>query len=177
MIIGGGLAGLSAGVELLKVGKSCAAVSEGLSLNNAPREEFVALGGVLFSGDSVVRGEFDSDRLVKVFTRNLENTPLAAQSFILSTGKFFSGGLRSTKDIIYEPIFGADVEYDHDPAAWCSPDINSTQPFECFGLATDSSQRVMISGRVIENLYAAGEILSGQVEIINSALEVCRRII
>jgi len=177
VIIGGGLAGMTAAVALQKAGKRCAAVSEGLSLNKTPGLEFLRLGGTLFSGDSVVKGEWDGDSLKCVFTRNLENTRLEADHFILSTGKFFSRGLISTMDSIYEPVFGCDVSYERDRDRWTDPDFFARQPFENFGVITDGSGRVLISGRAAANLYAAGEILAGDPDIEQSALDVCRNII
>lgn len=177
VIIGGGLAGMTAGVELLKAGRKCLAVAGGESLHDAPRSEFHALGGRLLKGDFAVTGEWEGDRLKCVFTRNLGKTRLEADVFILATGKFFSRGLVSTMDSITEPVFGCDVEYDHDRTCWVDEDFYKPQPFESFGVITDEDGRVMIGGRPAENLYAAGEIVAGEHDIIESALELCRRII
>lgn len=177
IIIGAGLAGMTAGVNLLKAGKSCLAVSEGLSLNENPSAEFVALGGVLLRGDSVVRGVFEGDVLKAVATRNLGPTLLQADNFILSTGKFFSRGLRSDMDKVYEPVFGCDVDYIADRNAWTTPDFFARQPFEDFGVVTDGTSRASIGGKTVANLYAAGEVLKGKIDIEKSALEVCRNII
>lgn len=177
VIIGGGLAAMTAGVILRRSGKSCIAVAEGLSLHDTPRKDFISSGGLVLAGDSVVGGVFGNGKLEAVRTRNLENTLLEADYFILATGKFFSRGLVSTMDSVFEPIFGADVIYDEDSSKWCSPDFYAPQPFEKFGVATDGEGRVMIGGRPVSNLYAAGEILAGEIDIVNSAEEVCRRII
>lgn len=176
VIIGGGLAGMTAGVELLKAGKSCVAVSEGLSLNEPPTSEFMRLGGTLLLGDSVVRGSFEGSTLLYVQTAKLGATKLEAQNFILATGKFFSKGLISDRDSIREPVFGCDVCYDRDRNNWTAPDFFAPQPFEEFGVETDANGRVSVGGMTIDNLYAAGEILKGRVDIVESALEVCRRI-
>lgn len=177
VIIGGGRAAMAAGVVLLKAGKSCITVAEGLSLHKTLRGEFISLGGTLLAGDSVIDGVFEGDVLKAVHTRNLENTLLEGDFFILATGKFFSKGLVSTMDKIYEPIFGADVSYDEDRTNWCDSDFQAPQPFEKFGVITDGDGRVMIGGHPVMNLFAAGEILAGEVDIVNSAEEVCKRII
>lgn len=177
VIIGGGLAGMTAATELCKAGLRCAVVAEGLSLHKAPRQEFLALGGALFAGDSVIGGEWNGNSLKCVHTRNLENTRLEADNFILATGKFFSRGLISTMDGICEPVFGCDVDYVRDRGKWVVPDFFAPQPFESFGVITDSSGHVFIAGKPADNLYAAGEILSGRPDIEQSALEVCRNII
>lgn len=177
VIIGGGLAGLSAGVELQKAGLRCAAVAEGLSLNECPREEFVRLGGTLFPGDSVTEGHIEDGALKWVGTRNLTGTRLEACNFILSTGKFFSRGLISNMDEIVEPVFGCDVEYDPNPENWTSSDFFGAQPFEKFGIVTDAKGRVKIGGEVIDNLYAAGEILAGSPDVVSTALSAAGEII
>ena len=178
VIIGGGLAGLTAGVELLRGGRSVVAVSEGLSLNQAPGGEFLSLGGTFLRGDSVLSGgDWDGNRLLRVYTRNLESTPLEAEAFILSTGKFFSRGLISTMDAVVEPLFGCDVVFEKDRSGWCSPRFSDSQPFMEFGVRTDADGRVLRSGVPAENVYAAGEILAGRVDIVKSALEICRKLI
>lgn len=177
VIIGGGLAGITAGIALQKAGRRCVVVAEGLSLHECPRTEFVELGGTLLRGDSAVGGEWDGDVLRCIRTRNLGNTRLRGDHFILATGKFFSKGLVSTMDGIEEPVFGCDVQYDPDRSRWTDPDFFAPQPFESFGVLTDALGRVMIGGRPAANLYAAGEILAGRPDIVKSALEVCRNII
>lgn len=177
VITGGGLAGLKAGVELLKTGLRCAAVAEGLSLHDCPRDEFRRLGGILFPGDSVISCHFSGNHVDWVETRNLTGTRLEADYFILSTGKFFSRGLISNMDGIVEPVFGCDVEYDRDITGWTVPDFFKEQPFEKFGVVTDGDGRVMIGGKVIDNLYAAGEILAGSPDITGSAESVAKKII
>jgi len=177
VIIGGGLAGLTAGVKLLQSGLSVIAVSEGLSLNETPRAEFISLGGLILNGDSVIGGEFEDDRLKFVRTRNLGDTRLEADNFILSTGKFFSKGICSDMDRVFEPLFGCDVYYLPDRSDWTVPDFFERQPFEDFGVESDEKSRVSIKGKTVSNLYAAGEVLKGNIDIVESALKVCRNII
>lgn len=177
VIIGGGLAGLTAALELQKAGRRCVVVAGGMSLHETPRAEFIAAGGVFLRGDFAKGGEWDGDRLLCVRTRNLGKEPLVAEHFILATGRFFSKGLVSTMDRIFEPVFGCDVRYDKNRSAWVCLDFFGDQPFEDFGVETDASGRAMINGRAAENLYVAGEILCGRRDIEQSALEVCRNII
>lgn len=177
VIIGGGLAGMTAATALQKAGRKCAVVAEGLSLHEAPRSGFISMGGTLFAGDSVIGGEWDGNTLRCVFTRNLEGTRLEADHFILATGKFFSRGLISTMGKVFEPVFGCDVLYEPDRDKWVNPDFFSAQPFETFGVMTDDAGHVLMGGAPAANLYAAGEILSGSPDIVKSALDVCRNII
>ena len=167
---------MTAGVWLQKSGRNCVAVAEGLSLHEAPRREFTALGGTLLSGDTVIGGIWTGNRLERVYTRNLENTALEAGHFILATGKFFSRGLLSTMDRIYEPVFDCEVLYDKGRENWVNQDFFGPQPFEGYGVRTDGDGRVFVKGQPADNLFACGEILAGKVDIVKSALEVCRRI-
>lgn len=168
IIIGGGPAGAGAGLALQKAGRNCLIVAEGLSLEASPRKEFTAAGGYLLQGDSVTGGTIEGGRVTKVVTRNLTGTVLEADDFILATGKFFSKGLVSTMDGIFEPVFGCDVLYEKDRDRWVVPDFHAAQPFESFGVVTDACGRVSIGGQTICNLYAAGEILSGCPDIAGS---------
>jgi len=177
VIIGGGMAGCTAGVELQKKGLNCVIVSEGLSLHKAPREEFTALGGTLLPGDCVMAGIWDGNRLTAVTTANLGCTKLEADAFILATGKFFSRGLIATMDRIYERVFGCDISYEKDRDKWCSDNFEDEQPFESFGVITDQYGLTSIDGNKTENLYAAGEILEGKPNITESAKKAAENII
>lgn len=177
VIIGGGPAGAGVGLALQKAGKSCVIVAAGLSLEPSPRREFALEGGILLPGDSVLGGNFDGCILRSVNTANLTGTALEADCFVLATGKFFSKGLISTMNEIYEPVFGCDVQYDRDPGEWVNPDFYADQPFERYGVVTDGSGRVSINGLTIENLYAAGEILAGAPDVALSVEKVVSEIL
>lgn len=177
IIIGGGFSGMEAGVRLQKAGLQCCAISEGLTLRATRKDEYLAAGGVLLDGDSVVSGEWDGLRLKSVRTRNLEATPLEAKWFILCTGAFFSKGLAADMDYVRETVFGADVEFDKCRDNWYDSDFFAPQPFESFGVKTSPDGLVLFGGLPTENLYAAGEVLAGNINPEQSAIEVCRRII
>ena len=53
-----------------------------------------------------------------------------------------------------------DVAYDADRTKWADPEFSSHQPFMDFGVRTDEAGHVLVSGRPVMNLYAAGEILA-----------------
>ena len=176
VIIGGGLAGMTAGLELQQRGLRTLVVSEGLSLHETPRKAYTEAGGTLLSGDSVIGGDIRDGVLLSVRTRNLGDSLLEADHFILATGKYYSGGLVSTADRIYEPVFGCDVSFLPDRSGWCVRDFFARQPFEDFGVRVDADFRVSVGGETVRNLYAAGDILEGEVDIVKTALEVCIRI-
>lgn len=178
VIIGGGKSGTLAALRLAGAGKRCAVVSAGLCLGKTFRREFIALGGTFLNGDRVISGKIEDGRLLYVSTANLgENTRLEASDFLLCTGKFFSRGLVSTMEEIYEPVFGCDVLYEKDRSAWTVGDFYARQPFESFGVKTDEALRVSVNGQTVSNLYAAGEILAGEVDIKDSVEKVCSKII
>ena len=116
--------------------------------------------------------------LIYVRPRNLGATLLYADNFFLCTGKFFSKGIVSTMDKVYEPVFGCDVQYEKDSSKWVTGSFADPQPFMSFGVITDPEGRVSVNGETVTNLYAAGEILAGSnVNIEESVSEVCRRLI
>lgn len=180
VIIGGGRAGCTLGAELLRRGRSCIVVSEGLSLEGADaRKDFLSLGGTLLPGDSVIGGDWEGTSLKRVRTRNLGETPLEGDNFVLATGMFFSRGLVATMDKVYEPVFGCDVVFDPDREHWCNPDFYGEQPFESFGVRCSEDQRCYIGGAECENLFAAGEIMEGmpapEATAVKLAEILCRR--
>ncbi len=160
IIIGGGLAGMTAATALQTSGMRCAVVAEGLSLHNASRREFCAAGGTLLAGDRVVSGRFAGDRLVAVRTEKLGDIELEAENFVLATGKYFSRGLVADMDRVYEPLFGLDVDYDEDRSTWFDPSFAAPQKFLEFGVKSPGGLAVK-DGAVIANLYPAGEVLAG----------------
>lgn len=133
----------------------------GIRLQRAMLQRFRRLGGVVLQGDAVVKGNFEGNRLAGVFTANHGNREFVADNFILATGNFVSHGLASTRDGVYEPALGVDIDCPADRHQWTAPDIFSRQPFMSFGVATDSHLRVVKGGKTVENLYATGNVLSG----------------
>ena len=162
IIIGGDPRDAECGLYWIIERKSVCLIAPG-GVIGAPeaRSEFVHSGGTLLQGDHVSRVEYNEDGSVKrLFTENLGSTPLEAEKFILASGRFISGGLKSDMNHIWEPIFGADVEYDNDPENWCSDDFFAPQPFEFFGIKTVAPNMVLKGGKPIGNLIAYGDIIA-----------------
>ena len=174
VIIGGGLAGMTAATKLQKDGLKCAVVAEGLSLHNSSRREFCAAGGTLLAGDRVVSGRLADGRLQAVRTEELGNVELEAGYFILATGKYFSKGLVADMDRVYEPLFGLDVKYEKDRALWFDPSFASHQEFLEFGVAEEDGCALK-DGKKIVNLFPAGEVLAGISSAQEDATEQIRR--
>ena len=125
------------------------------------KKHFQKLGGVYMLGDTVVSGEFDGAKLKSIKTNNHGDTEFAADNFILASGSFFSKGLTSDIDGVYESIFGLDVDSLDVRSEWYQRNLFEAQPYMSFGVATDKDFRVKKNGEPIENVYAAGSVLSG----------------
>lgn len=162
IIIGGGLAGITVGERLMaSTGKKCAIVAEGLSLRDVNTKKFESLGGTVLKGDRVTGGKIENNVLAYIQTQNLGDYKLTADTYVLATGKFFGRGIVADMEKVYEPIFGLDVDYDPDRSTWFDLNFMNEQKFLSFGLKTDDMSRPSINGDTVENLYAAGEVLSG----------------
>lgn len=133
----------------------------GIRMQMMLKKHFQKLGGVYMLGDSVVSGEFEDGKLKSIKTNNHGDTKFEADNFILASGSFFSKGLASNLDGVYEPIFGLDVDSLDVRADWYKRNLFEAQPYMSFGVATDKDFRVKKNGVPVENVYAAGSILSG----------------
>ena len=163
IIIGGDPKDAELGIKWLGEQKSVCLIARGGLVGVSPenRVKFVKAGGTLLCSDAVKTVEWNEDGSVaRVFTENLGNTPLAAERYYLASGRFVSGGLRSDMDKVWEPVFGADVEFEPDPEKWCDEDFFAPQPFEKFGVKTDAEGRALKDGKPVANLVAFGEIIA-----------------
>lgn len=174
IVIGGGLAGITAAFDLQFNDYKCAVISEGLSLSKADSKDFVDYGGTVIPGDRVCDAEFEGGLLKSVRTEKLGDVSLEADNFILATGKFFSKGLVADMDKVYEPIFGLDVHYDPDRGNWFKGSFAAHQPFLDFGVETDEAGHAILGGEPVPNLYAAGEILKGISGAEQDATEIIK---
>ena len=183
IIIGGGLAGMTAAASLQADGLRCAVVSAGLSLNKCDGKAFFDAGGTLLPGDRVVSGHIEGDRLLAVRTEKLGDVELEADHFILATGKFFSQGIVADMDRVYEPVFGLDVKYERDRSEWFDASFAAPQKFLEFGVSSKDGCALK-DGVKIVNLHPAGEVLAGiscaqgdaREQIIKSALDAAAAI-
>lgn len=133
----------------------------GIRMSNLLRRHFQTLGGLFFQSDIVTGAEIKNRRVQFVTTQNMVEEHMEAQDFILATGTFMSRGLRSNYKEIWEPIFNLDIDYAKERKDWHYDQFSENQPFMSFGVRTDENLHGIKDGMVIENLYAAGSILSG----------------
>ena len=133
----------------------------GIHYQQCLRKYFESLGGVYMLGDEVKNGIAYNNRILKIFTQNHGNIPLEGDNFILATGSFFSKGLIASPQNIYEPIFNLDVDFIPERKNWYSNNFYDKQNYHSFGVKTNNNLQGMVSGKVIDNLYVSGAILSG----------------
>ncbi len=133
----------------------------GIRLQRLLKQRFIALGGLFINADTVFSADVADGRIASVHTLNHGTTRFEADNFIFACGSFFSNGLKATKDKIYEPILGLDVDFEGSHGDWFNPDVYAEQPYMSFGVHTDNKLRVSLAGKTLENAYAVGQLLSG----------------
>lgn len=133
----------------------------GMKIYNQLVKTYKKLGGEFIIGDVVTDSTIENQRVTAVFTRNHTDIPFIADHFILASGSFFSHGLVASRHEIFEPIFNLDTETPSDREAWSQRDFFAAQPYLQYGVKTDAHYRAIKNGRMIENLYAVGALLSG----------------
>jgi len=144
----------------------------GMRIDNALRDRFAALGGVLSDGDRVSGGDVYNGILENVKTELYSNTEHRARHFVLATGSFLSGGLRSAHDLLDEPVFGLRIKASRKRNRWYSDSFfhEKSHPFLEFGVETNSNLNPFDkNGTVIKNLWCTGSILSGYNPIRESS--------
>ena len=133
----------------------------GIHTQQKLRSVFQQNGGVFMLGDNVLRADIKGNRISQIYSFNHGNIPFVGQNFILATGSYFSQGLIASTEKIYEPIFDLDVTFTPNRTQWYNSDVFDAQPYQSFGIKTDSTFRCTREGKIFENLYAAGAILEG----------------
>ena len=123
----------------------------GIRVQHSLEKYFRSIGGIFILGDSVESAHLEKDKVKAVCTGN--QNEFEAENFILSTGSFFSRGIMASRDEVYEPIFVLDTQFDAKSSTWSENYMN-------FGVKCDSDFRAMKNGRVLENLYTVGSVLS-----------------
>ena len=123
------------------------------------KRRYELLGGTYLMGDEATGAHVHEGVVHSVVTQNLGNHFMEAENFILSTGTFFSKGLKANPFEISEPVFGLDVEQAEDRSDWYNPEFMREQPYMKYGVATDATLHALKGGEPIKNLFAIGSIL------------------
>ena len=130
------------------------------------RRKFESLGGLMINGDSALNAHFESDRVHCIKTRLLEDEEIIADNFVLAAGSFFSKGLVSEFDKIYEPVFESDIIgvegfNDKNRFSWTNHRFANPQPYQSAGVAINEHCQVQKCGQFLANLYATGNVIGG----------------
>ena len=133
----------------------------GIRTQKRLRRVFELAGGAYMLGDSVISAEMGDGKVYNVHTVNHGDIALQADNFVLASGSFFSNGLCAHMDGIIEPVFGADVDFDPNRSTWYNASIFEAQRYRTFGVATDEHFRIKVNGKIQDNVYAIGSVLSG----------------
>jgi glycerol-3-phosphate dehydrogenase subunit B len=136
----------------------------GLRLDNALKNRYIKLGGDYISGDRAESGQYNGNTLEKIITRGSGTSGITAGYFVLATGSFFSGGIVSEFNNIYEPLLGLKVKYDTPGNKWYSTSFfdKKSHPFLGYGVLTDKKLNpINNEGKTIRNLFCAGSVLAG----------------
>lgn len=133
----------------------------GIRLHQALLRRFRRAGGFVMPGDSVISVRRDGERITQLFTRNHGDIPVQAEQFVLATGSFFSNGLASDIDHIYEPLLNLNLTETLPRREWTSADLFARQRYLEAGVATDAHLHPADARGTITNLYATGAVLGG----------------
>lgn len=130
------------------------------------RRKFESLGGLMINGDSALNAHFEGDRVHCIKTRLLEDEEITADNFVLAAGSFFSKGLVSEFDKIYEPVFESDIIgvegfNDKNRFSWTNHRFANPQPYQSAGVAINEHCQVQKCGQFLANLYATGNVIGG----------------
>ncbi len=130
------------------------------------RRKFESLGGLMINGDSALNAHFEGDRVHCIKTRLLEDEEIIADNFVLAAGSFFSKGLVSEFDKIYEPVFESDIIgvegfNDKNRFSWTNHRFANPQPYQSAGVAINEHCQVQKRGQFLANLYATGNVIGG----------------
>lgn len=138
----------------------------GIRQHHQLRARFESLGGVMFNGDRALRAEFEENKVARIYTQlHLENA-ITAKYFVLASGSFFSNGLVSEFEEIYEPLFRADIikteQFDAtNRFSWINKRFSAPQPYQSAGVLINAQCQVQKQGKTIDNLFAIGSVIGG----------------
>ena len=138
----------------------------GMRQRLALRAQFEKLGGLMLNGDSAVKAHFDGNKVRSIQTKMQADEEISAEHFVLASGSFFSKGLVSEFEKIFEPIFYADIatSASFDPQnrfTWTSSRFANGQPYQGAGVIINEKCQVQKNGVFLTNLYAVGNVIGG----------------
>lgn len=137
----------------------------GIRISDALHRAFTQAGGTLLKGDSVISANMEKHdsvwRVAGIHTQKMGDFPQKASEFVLASGSFFSRGLISTSDRIFEPVFGLDVTAPNHRDNWYSAKFLDAHPYISSGVVTNDNLQPFIQGATVSNLRCIGGVLGG----------------
>ncbi len=128
----------------------------GIKLQRYLVKKFRDLGGEYMLGDSIMKADITNGKVEKLYSFNHTDIPFIANDIVVATGSYFSQGLISDRDKVYEPIFNLEVNYDAPRAKWYDKNVYNTQPYMSYGIKTNNNFNGLLNGEYIQNLYVIG---------------------
>jgi len=137
----------------------------GMRIFNRFKERFLQKRVTILQGHSVTKVHRRGKRCEAV---EISHPPLttsyAADRFILSTGRFISGGLQAHRERILEPLFHLPVHPSDLQKKWFGKSFFDEHPIHHVGIMTDPFLRPVDDKGILlfENVWVAGTILAHQ---------------
>ena len=115
----------------------------------------------MMNGDSALKAHFHGNKVRAIQTRLHEEEEITAEHFVLASGSFFSKGLVSEFDKIYEPVFHSDIIgvegfNDTDRFTWTDHRFSNPQPYQSAGVAINAQCQVQKSGQFFNEFICGG---------------------
>lgn len=137
----------------------------GIRISDALHRAFAQAGGTVLKGDCVTSANMKTHNKVwhveGIHTQKMGDVLLKAAEFVLASGSFFSHGLVSTQDRIFEPVFGLDVIAPSHRDDRYSKGFLDAHPYISSGVVTDDRLHPSIQGTTVSNLRCVGGVLGG----------------
>lgn len=128
----------------------------GIKLQQFLVKKFIEFGGEYMLGDSIMKADIKGDKIAQLYSFNHGDIPFTVQNVVLATGSYFSQGLISDREKIYEPIFNLDINYDKERCKWYDSNVYNEQPYMTYGIKTNNSFNGLLGNKAISNLYVIG---------------------
>jgi len=135
----------------------------GMRLDDSLRNRFAELGGVYSISNKVVGGTIEKSSLKEIHTENYRDVKLSAKYYVLSTGSFFSGGLKSSFNKLEEPIFNLKFYGNQKREKWYSKNFfdKKSHAFLEYGVETNKNLNPFEqNNKPLKNLFCTGSMLS-----------------
>ncbi|MDL5360554.1 glycerol-3-phosphate dehydrogenase subunit GlpB [Halalkalicoccus sp. NIPERK01] len=136
----------------------------GMRLEDGLYEALDEEGVRVESGNPVVGYTEEGGRITAVSVdRGRREIPYHADQFVLATGGLVGKGIDSSREGVFEPVFGCHVPQPAERYEWFHDEAFDDQPYARFGVAVDGGLRPLDpEGRPeFSNLRAAGAVLGG----------------